>query len=299
MDIASVAESRSGELSILGIPIDRADRPFIEYWRKKIPHDFEDTPLKRHWLNFELGGIRRGNEVLDKLARYVSVKDKVVLDVGAGNGGMCIAAALQGAKEVHGIEIQDFRIDLAYQWAVARGVKVHIQEGIAEKLPFADASIDVLILWAVIEHVDDPEKTLDELARVLRPGGYVVINAPNRFSPQFFVSDPHYQIMAISALPRPIAKWWVTKVRKISPNYGVGIFPVYSFLMRKLRRRGFTLVAEDHHDYLIERLENPDLIGSKLKTPVKALGYLGVNRVGATLLRNTSPLFELIVRKSA
>ena len=42
-----------------------------------------------------------------------------MLDVGAGNGGMCIAAALEGAKEVHGIEIEDFRIDLAYQWAAA------------------------------------------------------------------------------------------------------------------------------------------------------------------------------------
>src|SRR5262249_18364816 len=77
MDIASVAESKTGELTILGIPIEQADKPFIEYWRKKIPHDFEDTPLKRHWLNFELGGIRRGKEVLDKLAQYVSVKDKV------------------------------------------------------------------------------------------------------------------------------------------------------------------------------------------------------------------------------
>ena len=53
-----------------------------------------------------------------------------------------------------------------------RGVKVNIQEGVAEKLPFPDASIDVLILWAVIEHVEDTEQTLDEIARVLRPGGY-------------------------------------------------------------------------------------------------------------------------------
>jgi ubiquinone/menaquinone biosynthesis C-methylase UbiE len=282
----------------LGVPFEPVDRPFIDYWRHKMPEDFPlDRPLAKHWLEFELGGIERGKQLLEKISRHVSVKDKVVLDVGAGNGGMCIAAALSQAREVHGIEIERSRIDLAYRWAACRGVKVDIQEGVAEKLPFPDSSIDILFLWAVIEHVDDPEQTLNEMARVLRPGGYAVINAPNRLSPQFFMRDPHYQIMAVSALPHSIAKWWVTKVRKISPQYGVGIFPIYSLLMRSLRKRGFRLVTEDHHQYLIERLENPDLIRSGMRIPMKALGSLGLTKLGATVLRNTSPLFEVLVRK--
>jgi len=145
---------------------------------------------------------------------------------------MCIAAALSGASKVHGIEIQDFRIDLAYKWAAARRAKIDIQEGVAEQLPFPSSSIDIFLLWAVIEHVESQERTLDEMARVLRPGGYALINAPNRLSPALFLSDPHYQIMAVSALPRFIAKWWVVDVRKIAKHYGVGVFPIYSQLIR-------------------------------------------------------------------
>lgn len=300
MNIASVVESEIREMSILGVPFEASDRPFIEYWRQQIPQDFEEgSPLKKHWLAFELGGIKRGKDVLSRLAKHVSLEDKVVLDVGAGNGGMCIAGALAGARQVHGIEVDASRIDLANRWASCRGVKIDIRQGVAEQLPFPDHSIDILLLWAVIEHVDSPGQAIDEMARVLRPGGYAVINAPNRLSPKFFLSDPHYQIMAVSALPRAIAKWWVVEVRKITSHYGVGIFPIYSLLMRKLRKKGFELVASEHHNYLVGKLENPELIQSKLRLPARALGLVGVNKLLAGLLRNTSPLFEVVIKKSA
>ena len=58
------------------------------------------------------------------------------------------------------------------------------------------------------------------------------------------------------------------------------------------------MVAQDHDNYLIELLENPDRISSRLRLPAKALAFLGLNRVVAALMRNTSPLFEVIVRKA-
>src|SRR5690606_39799722 len=52
-----------------------------------------------------------------------------------------------------------------------------------EYLPLPDASIDVIVLNEVIEHVQDDRQTLRELARVLRPGGTAILYAPNRLYP--------------------------------------------------------------------------------------------------------------------
>jgi SAM-dependent methyltransferase len=50
--------------------------------------------------------------------------------------------------------------------------------GVAERLPVRDASCDGLILMAVLEHVADEQETLTEAARVLRPGGRLLVDVP-------------------------------------------------------------------------------------------------------------------------
>ena len=50
--------------------------------------------------------------------------------------------------------------------------------GDAAAIPFADESIDTILCTEVMEHVPDPEKTIEEFARVLRPGGTIITTAP-------------------------------------------------------------------------------------------------------------------------
>lgn len=301
MTIAELMETPSGGLSILGVPIEASDRDFIAFWREKIPDDFmEGNPICQHSLVFEMSGIERGRNLIQSYSALVPVAGKTVLDIGAGNGGMCIAAALSGATQVYGIEYEDYRIPLANKWAKCRGAKVVIKQGVAESLPFADASIDTVFLWSVIEHVESHDKTFSEIARVLRPGGTVVINGPNRLSPANFMSDPHYLMMAVSALPRPIAKWWVTKVRKAAKEYGVGIFPIFSLMLRRMRKYGLTPVLEDHSNYLVERLASPEKIASGYsRSFVKLISLFGLNRLAIDAIRNTSRMFIVIASKSA
>jgi 2-polyprenyl-3-methyl-5-hydroxy-6-metoxy-1,4-benzoquinol methylase len=51
--------------------------------------------------------------------------------------------------------------------------------GSAEKLPFPNKSFDAVTLLEVIEHLKNPEKTLKEIKRVLKPNGQVIISTPN------------------------------------------------------------------------------------------------------------------------
>ena len=55
-----------------------------------------------------------------------------------------------------------------------RGRDARIVDAPAERLPFADASVDTVVSTLVLCTVDDPERTLGEIARVLRPGGQLL-----------------------------------------------------------------------------------------------------------------------------
>ena len=57
---------------------------------------------------------------------------------------------------------------------------IRFLHGSAEALPFADASFDAAVMLDVLEHVSDEAAVLAELARVLKPGGWVVISVPHR-----------------------------------------------------------------------------------------------------------------------
>jgi demethylmenaquinone methyltransferase / 2-methoxy-6-polyprenyl-1,4-benzoquinol methylase len=63
------------------------------------------------------------------------------------------------------------RSKLAREPALAS--RVELVQGVAERLPFADAEFDALTFTYLLRYVDDPAATLRELARVVRPGGRV------------------------------------------------------------------------------------------------------------------------------
>lgn len=69
-------------------------------------------------------------------------------------------------------------------------------QGFAEKLPFPDASIDIVTCLTVIEHVESPSLAVAEMARVLRPGGMLFLEAPNYRWPR----EPHLGVWCVPEL---------------------------------------------------------------------------------------------------
>ncbi|MGD9903134.1 MAG: ArsR/SmtB family transcription factor [Vicinamibacterales bacterium] len=98
-----------------------------------------------------------------------------VADVGCGEGYLTLEAA-RWARRVIGIDRSPAVLARARQLAERRKVaNVTWKRGDIEKLPLADHSVDVVLLSQTLHHAGEPSRVLREAARVLRPGGRVLI----------------------------------------------------------------------------------------------------------------------------
>jgi 2-polyprenyl-3-methyl-5-hydroxy-6-metoxy-1,4-benzoquinol methylase len=116
----------------------------------------------------------------EHLARYrwaaQAARGKRVLDVacGAGYGSAILAEA---GAEVRGADVDPEAVRLASERS---GGAAEFQEADIAALPYDDDSFDLVVCFETIEHVSDQAAALDELARVLAPGGLLMISSPNR-----------------------------------------------------------------------------------------------------------------------
>jgi len=101
------------------------------------------------------------------------VEDLDLLDIGCGNGE--ISRHFAKRNRVSSVDVVDQRneVDPAIAFALVAD----------EVLPYADSSFDLVLSHHVIEHVDDQQRHLAEIRRVLRPGGWGYLATPNRSSP--------------------------------------------------------------------------------------------------------------------
>ena len=103
---------------------------------------------------------------------------KRVLDVACGEGyGSALLA--RTAAEVTGVDVSPAAIAHA-RGAYAERSNLRFVEASCTKLPLADASVDVAVTFETIEHIEGQEAFVDELARVLVPGGLLVLSCPNK-----------------------------------------------------------------------------------------------------------------------
>jgi demethylmenaquinone methyltransferase/2-methoxy-6-polyprenyl-1,4-benzoquinol methylase len=99
----------------------------------------------------------------------------VVLDVAAGTAGVSLQLAARTGARVIGLDLTEQMLRQGARNVAAAGAsdQVSLVSGRAERLPLPDASVDALTFTYLLRYVSDPQATLTELARVVRPGGTV------------------------------------------------------------------------------------------------------------------------------
>jgi len=135
-----------------------------------------------HYLRKHLGfepPVRRRLRALDRMTPYVRGR---VLEWGCRNATDSAVLRLRfgDGLELHGADVLPaglFEPFHAFSGLAYRQLEDPV------RLPYPDAHFDTIVAHGVLEHVPDPDRSLDELRRVLRPGGRVLIDAlPHRWS---------------------------------------------------------------------------------------------------------------------
>jgi ubiquinone/menaquinone biosynthesis C-methylase UbiE len=136
---------------------------------------------------------------------------------------------------------------------------------------------------SVLEHVDNPERAVKEMVRVLKPEGYILLTIPSPSFPR----EAHYKVFYIPYLPKKLGKIYL-RLRGFNPVFFVREvtypYPSPSYVERLLYSAG--MVVENLTEKEIkEKLEKPRTIQSKLLRRVfQLVKKLRLNRVVATVI---------------
>ncbi len=113
-----------------------------------------------------------------EMVGHVVPADGVILDVASGTAGVARQLAVRNVREhgrarVVGVDLTEPMLRQGQRRVAAAGLqdRIRLAAARAEQLPFPDASVDALTFTYLLRYVRDPQATLAELARVLKPGG--------------------------------------------------------------------------------------------------------------------------------
>jgi ubiquinone/menaquinone biosynthesis C-methylase UbiE len=101
----------------------------------------------------------------------------IVVDLGTGTGRIARALARSGSTNVIAVDRSQRMLDIAL--AKTEGQRVLALRADATELPIFDGSVDAVTCSGVLHHVVRPQRVVAEVARILRPGGRIVVREPN------------------------------------------------------------------------------------------------------------------------
>ena len=151
----------------------------------------ETTRIAHSYERMVLGALAPLTEA-EHIARYAFagniVKGMAVGDIACGSGYGCKMLLEHGAASVVGVDLSDAAIEMAKEKCT--GLNANFWRCNAESLsPIESASLDAVVSFETIEHVQSPKLFLSEVHRILRPNGLFIVSTPDRrlSSPFYFV----------------------------------------------------------------------------------------------------------------
>jgi len=192
----------------------RAWKVFILRWYYGCPID---KPAPPRWLRLLLKPVMFWISLSSMKSMIPYHGDGVILDVGCGNGGW-LQRLMNCGWTVQGVEIDAPAAEAANQAGVPTIC------GTLLDTRFPDAAFDVVRLHYVFEHLVNPEETLDEVRRIMKPNGICYIRIPNidSFTFQWF-RDYWFPL----DIPRHVFHYTPATFKRLARRHGLKVTRVH------------------------------------------------------------------------
>ncbi|MBC8247536.1 MAG: methyltransferase domain-containing protein, partial [Deltaproteobacteria bacterium] len=160
-------------------PTERSIEGEGVYFVRRVPTKVPDYESNYWGTVVDPDGVERDrlkereNHLMDVATELTFLNDLpggAILDVGCGLG--YLLSGLDGRWECQGVEISEFAADHAGEWG-------RIFKGSLEDAKYSSGQFDAVVFHHVIEHLVDPLKTLREIRRIMKPGGWLILGTPD------------------------------------------------------------------------------------------------------------------------
>ena len=154
-----------------------------------------------------------------------------LLDVGCGGGFLSEEFAKNGAR-VTGIDPSPHLLSTAKEHAAMNSLSINYIEGYGERIPLDDDSFDYVACCDVLEHVDDLDKVIGEISRVLKPEGLFLYDTINRTFKSYLMAIKVAQDWKFTAWEQPRTHVWNMFVK---PAELIGVMKKYGLISREIK----------------------------------------------------------------
>jgi 2-polyprenyl-3-methyl-5-hydroxy-6-metoxy-1,4-benzoquinol methylase len=187
-------------------PPERSEGGYQDNYSALYSHESMDPAARRLKADKTLAVLK--DQLGDRL------RERRALEVGCASGGVSLNLCREFAAYT-AVDIDANAIASARNKALVVGAPVEFHRMNSEHLDFADKAFDVVICSHLYEHVPSARRMLDEIYRVLGPGGVCYFAAGNRLQ----WMEPHHRLPLLSVLPKFMADRYLHVTRHLDKYY--------------------------------------------------------------------------------